>query len=283
MSLVFQPGPPDNALPAFWFCYRGQELLIYTNERSNPVPCVQTPPVQIRQIQFLGMWHETPCWVAECSPETEAPDGMAFSNLRLIYHRLGEELWYLAGQAFHLGYWYQTHEFCGRCGASYQNKEEERAKFCPVCGFVSYPRISPAVIMSVTRGEEILLARAHRFRASMYSVLAGFVEPGESLEACVRREVKEETGIEVKQIRYFGSQPWPFPNALMVGFETEYAGGELIIDSHELTDAGWYRFDALPKVPGPPSIASRLINAFVERCENNSNLKNSENRESPSR
>jgi NAD+ diphosphatase len=147
--------------------------------------------------------------------------------------------------------------------------ERERAKQCSVCSHTTYPRLAPAIIVSVERqtdsGSELLLAHNRRHTEGMYSVLAGFVEPGESLEECVRREVCEEVGLEVQNIDYFGSQPWPFPNSLMIAFTAEYAGGEIVLEDEELAEAGWYRPDNLPRVPPPISIARQLIDAFVSR------------------
>jgi NAD+ diphosphatase len=134
---------------------------------------------------------------------------------------------------------------------------------CPVCGLLAFPRVAPAIIVRVTRGDEILLAHGRRFPSTIYSVLAGFVDPGESLEECVHREVREEVGIEVTPPRYFGSQPWPFPHSLMVGFTAEWAGGELSPDPEEIADAGWYRADALPELPPSISIARRLIDDWL--------------------
>ncbi len=139
----------------------------------------------------------------------------------------------------------------------------ERAKRCPKCGLVNYPRLSPAVIVLISRGDELLLARAHRFPTGMYSILAGFVEPGESLEETVVREVREEVGIEVKDIRYFGSQPWPFPNSLMIGFTATYAGGDIVLEPEELVDAAWFNKHNLPQIPPKISIARKLIDWFV--------------------
>jgi NAD+ diphosphatase len=144
------------------------------------------------------------------------------------------------------------------------DKADERAKVCTACGWVVFPRMSPAVIVAVTRGERILLARSPRFPEKFYSVLAGFVEPGESLEECVQREVKEEVGLELKHIRYVGSQPWPFPNSLMIGFTADYAGGEMTIDGLEIVEADWFRADDLPRIPPRPTIARQLIDGFVE-------------------
>ena len=144
-------------------------------------------------------------------------------------------------------------------------KYHERCFACPACSFVSYPRISPAVIVSIEKDGKLLLARAKRFQGVMYSVLAGFVEPGESLEDCVKREVKEETGIEIKNIQYFKSQPWPFPDSLMMAFTAEYAGGTLTIDQEEIVEAGWYSPEDFPITPGKVSVARALIDHFVNR------------------
>ena len=136
---------------------------------------------------------------------------------------------------------------------------------CPRCGMMHYPRVSPAVIVRVNRGEAVLLARSPGFPKGMRSVLAGFVEPGESIEETVRREVREEVGVEVRNLRYFGSQPWPFPNSLMIGMTADHAGGELAPQPGEIEDAAWYRADDLPGIPPKISIARRLIDDFVRR------------------
>jgi NAD+ diphosphatase len=169
----------------------------------------------------------------------------------------------VAGRAVQIVAWDLTHRFCSRCATPTPPLAGERAKKCPACGLVSYPRLTPAVIVAVQRGNTILLARNAAFTAAFYSVLAGFVEPGETLEGTVRREIREEVGIEVRDIRYFGSQPWPFPHSLMIGFTANWAAGELRIDERELADAGWFAADALPTIPPKLSIARRLIDAFV--------------------
>jgi NAD+ diphosphatase len=141
--------------------------------------------------------------------------------------------------------------------------EEETAKKCPRCGLLSYPRIAPAIIVGVRKADRILLVRAHRHRSGLYSNVAGFVEPGETLEEAVRRELDEEVGLRVRGIRYFGSQPWPFPHSLMVGFTAVHAGGSIRIYEKEIADAGWFSPDELPRIPDPYTIARRLIDAVV--------------------
>jgi NAD+ diphosphatase len=191
---------------------------------------------------------------------------MAFRALRDLYGRIDEHLWTLAGRAAQLVEWDRTHLHCGRCGTPTEHATGERARRCPVCGHAAFPRLSPAVIVRVTRGDEILLARAQRFPGTMYSVLAGFVEPGESVEETVAREVFEETAIEVQDVRYFGSQPWPYPHSLMLGFTARWRAGEIAVDGTEIEAADWFRADAMPMTfPGNISISQWLIRDFLVR------------------
>jgi NAD+ diphosphatase len=204
------------------------------------------------------------------TPEAMAlPPGYAARDLRALFEHFDDFEIGVAGRAKQIAHWDRDHQFCGRCGAATEAVRGERARRCPACGQSNYPRIAPAIIVAVTRqaddGPRILLARNHRFPPGRYSVIAGFVEAGETLEECVRREVGEETGVEVTNIRYFGSQPWPFPNSLMIGFTAEYAGGEITLSDDEIADAQWFAPDALPLVPPKISIARKLIDDFVAR------------------
>jgi NAD+ diphosphatase len=175
-----------------------------------------------------------------------------------------ESLIWIAGRANQLVYWNQTHQYCGGCGRPTEDKNDERAKICPECSLINYPRLSPAVIVAVLKNNQILLGRNKRFKLPFYSVLAGFVEPGETLETCVKREICEEVGIAVKNIRYFGSQPWPFPNSLMIAFVADYADGEIRTDGSEIVDAAWFSKDRLPQIPPKISIARQLIDWFAQ-------------------
>jgi NAD+ diphosphatase len=216
---------------------------------------------------YLGTLDGVPCFTAEVALEAEAPPGLEFCGLRELFGRLEERLFWLSGHAVQIKNWDRDHRFCGRCGSQTVNETHERSKVCLTCGLKSFPRISPATITAVVRDDHILLARAQRFPRVLYSVIAGFVEPGETLEECVEREIYEETGIEVQNICYFGSQPWPFPNSLMMGFTAEYAGGELVVDPAELASADWFTASALPRIPDRLSIARRLIDWFVGGCK----------------
>ena len=207
------------------------------------------------------------CYCAEISAETPLPAGLIADGLRALFPRLGDLLFSIAGRGIQVVAWERTHRFCGQCGAPTVDDPHERAKRCPACGLTSYPRISPAIIIAVVRksdgGDRLLLARSHRFPPGRYSVIAGFVEPGETLEECAQREVGEEVGIRIRDIRYFGSQPWPFPNSLMIAFTAEYDGGEITPEESEIAEAGWFPADALPDIPLRMSISRRLIDCFV--------------------
>jgi NAD+ diphosphatase len=259
--------PPDSAGLAWWFAFVGQQLLVYSNEDVEPIPqltdLAEVGLVPVRT-QFLGTLDGQPCFSAELPAETIAPDGMSLVGLRDLYGKFGEDWFMLSGRAIQIVEWDRTHQYCGHCATPMTQLPHERAKRCPNCGLVNYPRLAPAIIVLISRGDEILLARAPRFPPKMYSILAGFVEPGESLEETVKREVLEEVGIEIKDIRYFASQPWPFPHSLMIGFTATYASGEIVLEPEELSDAAWFHKHDLPPIPPPMSIARKLIDWFVQ-------------------
>jgi NAD+ diphosphatase len=211
----------------------------------------------------IGPAGAPPVWTIGVPPETPAPAGHRFVPLRSMHALVTAGDWTLAGRAVQIVEWARTHRFCGRCAAPTEAARGERAMRCPACGLLSFPRLSPAVIMVVHRGDELLLAHGRAFPTPIYSALAGFVEPGESLEEAVRREVREEVGVEIGPLQYFGSQPWPFPNSLMLGFYAEWAAGDIVIDPVEIVDARWFHIDDLPPFPGSMSIASQLINGFI--------------------
>lgn len=261
---------------SYYFIFLGFRLLVCTCHDKDTIPVMKdVPDIEdfLLRKQYLGYLDgpqgHTHCISMEVSDKFVAPAGMAFKSLRQLFFRLDEPLLSLAGRAVQIVEWDRTHQFCGRCGKPVEHLSYERAKKCPNCGLTSYPRISPAIIVSIERASnnsnEILLAHNHRHAKGFYSVLAGFVEPGESLEDCVRREIFEEVGIKVKNIRYFGSQPWPFPNSLMIAFTSEYDGGDIILEEEEIADAGWYSIENLPNLPPRISIARKLIDNFVEK------------------
>jgi NAD+ diphosphatase len=279
MNFVSRTSPPggNDSAPAYWFLLQGDKLLVRPSGEEAELPLAgeisQLGVVPIRQ-DYLGYLEgadgqRIDCRCAEIAPDAALPPGMIADGLRQLFPRLGEVLSAVAGRAVQILAWDRTHQFCGQCGTPTTRLSHELAKQCPNCGLISYPRISPAIIIAVVRrterGGELLLARNHRFPTGRYSVLAGYVEPGETLEECARREVFEEAGIRIKNIRYFGSQPWPFPNSLMIGFTAEYEAGEVSIEEAELADAGWFSAGALPEIPPVTTIARRLIDWFSEQ------------------
>ena len=278
-SFIPQITPPAVLeAPANWFLFSGSKLLVHQEENAAHVPHLQGLSelgiTAVRQ-QYLGYLETEPvtqCYTAALPDKLDPPPGMALLGLRQLFGLLDDTCFWLAGRAFQIIDWDRTSQFCGQCGAPNTQLGHERAKKCLHCGHIKYPRISPAIIVRVERhdpdGAKILLANGRRFRSSkVYSVLAGFVEPGETLEECVQREICEEVGITVKNIRYFGSQPWPFPDSLMIAFTAEYASGEITLEEAEIADANWFKPDELPNIPPPISIARRLIDNFVTQAE----------------
>jgi len=260
--------PSERKGLAWWFAFQGSKLLIYQESDSVNIPCLVdfselglAAPSQ----HYLGHLDGRDCYAVELAEGIAPPQGMTLEGLRQVYGRLDETLFWVATRAVQIVDWDRTHLFCGRCATPLQTKKTERAKECPMCGQLHFPRLAPAIIVVVERGHELLLARSRHFPLGMYSVLAGFVEPGESLEEAVVREVKEEVGLGVKDIKYFGSQPWPFPHSLMIGFTATYAEGKITLEDSEIEDAGWFTADHLPQIPGKISIARKLIDWFVEK------------------
>ena len=226
---------------ALWFAFRDERLLVLEGDepRVPRASNLEDLGLEASFSQPVGHLDGSSCWAAELPDGVEAPEGSAFVDLRAIFAAVDEEFFAVAGRAKQVVGWRATHRFCGRCGGETGPVEGEMAMRCARCGMMHYPRVSPAVIVRV--------------------------RPGESIEETIHREVREEVGIEVENLRYFGSQPWPFPNSLMIGFTADYAGGELAPQPGEIEDAGWYRADDLPQLPPKVSIARRMIEDFVSR------------------
>lgn len=267
-----------------WFVFRGDQLLVEIGplERPSDDPRVRARPAWAKlplqknhnwlggseaRCLYLGVLHGMQCWAAELPAEAEPPAGMSWQGLRALFSVLEDAHFALAGRALQLLDWDRNHQFCGRCGTRTEPKREERVRVCPACKLSAYPRVAPAVMALLKREKQILLARSPHFPAGMYSALAGFVEPGESLEQCLAREVAEEVGVRIGATRYFASQSWPFPHSLMIAFVCEYAGGELKPQEAEIEDAKWFDLLHLPKLPSKISIARRLIDAVVEEIK----------------
>ncbi len=214
---------------------------------------------------YLGTDGDLSYYAAEIPAGATLPDGWKMSPVRDLHEVVPDRDMAYAAYAVRILDFDRSNTFCGRCGANTRPSTTERARICTACTRTIYPRISPAIIVLVKRGEEVLLARSPRFTPGVYSILAGFNEPGENLEQTVHREVGEEVGIAVKNIRYFGSEPWPFPDSLMIGFVADYAGGALRIDPREIEEAGWFSRDHLPPTPSRTSISRALIEAWRRR------------------
>ncbi|MBS2020227.1 MAG: NAD(+) diphosphatase [Deltaproteobacteria bacterium] len=217
--------------------------------------------LDVSQGYRLGVLDGADVFALPATGRIEAP--FELMGLRLLAGFLEPTSFDVVGRAMHTCDWLTTSRFCGRCGAATTRSDHERAMTCPSCDLHVYPRISPAIITLVRKGDLALLASNAKFPGVFYSTLAGFADIGESLEQTLLREVEEETGIIAKNPRYFGSQPWPFPNSLMIGFTAEWESGEIRIDPKEISDAQWFAADALPVIPPPLSIARRLIDAWI--------------------
>jgi NAD+ diphosphatase len=250
-----------------WMIVRNGDVLVAGDEGDDvatfPAFDVCEAFAERETTHEIGPSGEPPVFTIGVPAAAPPPEGYRFVPLRSLHALVSARDWTLAGRAVQIVEWSRTHRFCGRCGTPTEQARGERAMRCPACGLLSFPRLSPAVIMVVHRGDELLLAHGRAFPTPIYSALAGFVEPGESLEDAVRREVREEVGVEVGGLEYVGSQPWPFPNSLMLGFYAEWAAGDIAIDPVEIVDAQWFHIDDLPPFPGTMSIASQLINGFV--------------------
>jgi NAD+ diphosphatase len=277
-NLNFTPAvepPTATKGSAYWLLFQDDNLVVRTNGGQAFLLKADEPAdlgLVAGGIHYLGYLSDdegvlTHCYSGELDETQHLPDALDAKGLRSLFGRLDDAELALAGRAVQIVNWERTHRFCGRCGSPTEAMAGERAKRCPECGLSNYPRLSPAIIIAITRqtddGPLILLARNHRFPNGRYSVVAGFVEPGESLEECAHREVFEEVGLRIRNLRYFGSQPWPFPNSLMIGFTAEYDGGEIVPEEGEIAEARWFAPDDLPQVPPRVSIARRLIDWFA--------------------
>jgi len=261
---------PGNLLetPATWFLFQQDRLLV--DERNGAAEIPRTAAelnLSPRRIQRLGSLSGMPCYSGELADGQALPDGMACVNVRDLFGRLDDVLFGLAGTALQVVKWDRTHQYCGQCGAETRQMLSERARICTACRLTNHPRISPAIIVAVIREGKILLGRSGRFpNQKLFSVLAGYVELGESLEACVHREVMEEVGVRIGKLKYFGSQPWPYSGSLMVAFTAEWRSGEISVGGEEILEAGWYGPRDLPMVPGWGSVAGKLIDWFKRTC-----------------
>jgi NAD+ diphosphatase len=210
---------------------------------------------------FMGMQGSTACY-AVC---LGAKPDQEMSTLRDLFGSISVDLFNLAGRALQTIDWDRTHRFCGKCGSQMRVSESDRSRRCDICQLSFYARISPSIIVLVHSDRKVLLARNHRFPTGLFSTLAGFVEPGESVEVTLSREVREEVGVEITDFRYCCSQPWPFPNSLMLGFQARYNGGDICLQEEEIAEAAWFDIEALPVMPGKHAISRWLIDDYLHQ------------------
>ena len=216
---------------------------------------------------FFCSFKGSPYFAIDVKPESLASPQQEWVEMREILRDSSETTIAITVRGKQILDFLRTHQFCGRCGAATLEHKSDLARHCPDCNESYYPRLSPCMIVLVIRGDELLLAHGHRQPEGMYSTLAGFIEPGENIEQAVHREVYEEVGIKIDNLEYFGSQPWPFPHQLMIGFHAEYHSGKITIDNDEIIDAQWWHYKNLPKIPPTLSIAGQLIETCVNRLE----------------
>ncbi len=263
-TLVQEPDSIDKDRSWYFVCIDGQLGASSQHSRIEPIDAdaYRWFDIEVAYEHFLGMYEGRPCYAV--AARGRLPEGYSLANLRSWLGRVEPEVFYLAGRAIQIVDWHLTNLFCGRCGTGTEDHRQDRAKQCPDCGHLAYPRLSPSIIVLVHKGSDMLLARNAAWPQGMYSTLAGFVEPGESIEQTVHREVFEEVGIRVKNLRYLGSQSWPFPNSLMLGFHAEYESGEFVLQPEEIADAQWFSPDDLPSIPPATAISRWLIDDFLQ-------------------
>ena len=274
---------------AHWFVFRGDQLLVEMGPLELPSDDlrVRARPAWVRlplqknhnwlggapvRTLYLGSLQKTDCWAAELPKDAEPPAGLSWQGLRTLFSVLDDAHFALAGRALQLIDWDRNHQFCGRCGERTAPHPTERVRVCPACRLSAYPRVAPAVMALIKREKQILLARSPHFPPGMYSALAGFVEPGESLEQCLAREVEEEVGVRISNARYFASQSWPFPHSLMIAFVCDWVSGEIRPQEAEIEAANWFEVLQLPKLPSKISIARRLIDAVVDEVKSTNDV-----------
>ena len=255
--------PPTGDHAAWYFVFVGNLLLMRFDDSGQWQPLTDADSGWVDEIalksHYMGTVGGRACYAVEAA---ELP-GEKLDGLRGLFGHSDQLMFSLASRGVQIVDWYRGHQFCGRCGGRNREHARDRAMICDDCGIHAYPRLSPSIIVLVHKDQQVLLARNHRFPAGMYSTLAGFVEPGESIEETLIREVKEEVGVNVHNLRYQGSQSWPFPNSLMLGFHAEYESGDIELQEDEIADAQWFDCNALPNIPGGVAISRWLIDAYL--------------------
>ena len=269
MSKHYQPHfkpPEQRSKSALWFAFESGRVMVCTNDGAPTfLTCAHPGEHGLETVQehYLGTYGGEHCYAAELAVAQIAPSGHALLGLRDMLGHVDDTLAGISGRAFQVLEWNRNHKFCGRCGGETVTRGDERARTCVPCKRTSYPPVAPVIMILIKDGRKLLLARKVGWSNTRYSALAGFVEPGETLESTVIRETREEVGVEIKNIQYFGSQPWPFPNNLMIAFTADYAGGPVKPDGVEIEEAAFFDVDELPNLPAGISISRRMITAVA--------------------
>lgn len=252
--------------PLKWFAFYGNLLLLKQSGQALQVPMGTEPPTTMPHAGHMHrVYMDSGEEVMAYALEEEVKDSSTFvmKDLRSCYYVLSEADYLAAGKASQILYWDSHSRFCPVCGTPTVHREPIMKK-CPHCGYEMFPAVSTAIIVLIRKGSQILLVQSRNFKKDYYGLVAGFLEAGESLEECVQREVREETGLRIKNLQYFDSQPWPYPSGLMAGFTADYDGGELTLQDEELKAGGFFGADNLPAIPGKMSMARRLIDRWLE-------------------
>lgn len=247
-------------MPQRWVLFSAGRLLVSKMNNQYTLPTSVAAPYDIIGEKFLL---DAECVAGEIAADQEISDCYELMDLRSSYSYINENEYRLAGKGWELIYWDNHTQYCGDCGSK-MVRHSQISKICKRCGREIFPQLSPAVLVLVKRDDEVLLVHARNFKRPFFGLVAGFVETGESLEQCVAREVMEETSLKVKNIRYYGSQEWPYPANLMIGFVADYESGELTFLDHELSEGGFYSRENLPMIPGKPSLARMMIDSWIE-------------------
>lgn len=266
LSFIKNESFPNKRNPALWFIFKGDKIALTPGDPCPHIPLLSHSDLPFKHPlakHYIGTYGKTDCFGVGLQEHEQLPTTTELYTFRSLLALLPKDLFTIAGRAKQLIYFHKTQKYCGQCGTITLRSNTEDARTCPGCSQIYYPRLSPVVIMTVAKGNQLLLARSPHFPEEMYSCLAGFIEPGETAEEAVAREVMEETQVKVKNIQYITSQPWPFPHSLMFGFSSDYKSGTILIDDVEIEDAAWFTENNLPQLPSTNSIAGFLIDRFL--------------------
>ncbi|EOS16783.1 MULTISPECIES: NAD(+) diphosphatase [Parabacteroides] len=254
----------SNVNNVYWFIFFNNQLLLQKKGETYTIPYSINPPVPVKNVLEVSLLEDMPACTASVDTPLEETAEYLPMGLRASYDYLDPILHKIAGKAYELIYWDQHSRFCPSCGTK-TVMQTTISKQCPNCKYEIYPVVSPAILVLIRKGDAILLVHARNFRGSFYGLVAGFLETGETLEECVRREVMEETGLEINNITYFGNQPWPYPSNLMVGFIADYVSGTIRLQDEELSEGAFFTKDNLPELPRKLSLARKMIDWWLEQ------------------